>query len=269
MREESGIPNVCSLRGSDINLYPHYGKISMRLTKKVISGTDQLISVSNALKLVAGTVATPKREIRVIYNGCDLEMFSPDREIRNRLRRQLALTERDRAVIFVGSIARQKGIYELLEAFGRLKADYTGLRLILVGDGPDRNSAEEAVIRKGLADAVHFTGRQSGQNVRGYLNAADFLVLPTHAEGLPNVILEGMACGLPVIASHVGGIPEVVNEDTGVLAPPADAPGLTESIRHALEKNWDSAHIRKSMGRFTWERNVRSTVKVYAEVLRR
>ena len=75
LKDKYNIPLVCSMRGSDINLYPRYGKNSMRLTKKVLAGADRIVSVSNALKTAANTIAKPKKEIRVVYNGCDVNAF--------------------------------------------------------------------------------------------------------------------------------------------------------------------------------------------------
>ncbi|HHL22048.1 MAG TPA: colanic acid biosynthesis glycosyltransferase WcaL, partial [Aliiroseovarius sp.] len=131
--------------------------------------------------------------------------------------------------VFVGRLAAVKGLRVLLKAFEQARKTEPGLRLTLVGDGPDRAFLEEAA--RPLGDAVHFAGYQSQSAVAGILATADALVLPSFAEGVPVVLMEAMASGKPVIATRVAGVPELVeNGVSGFLVAPGNPDELAEKL---------------------------------------
>jgi len=267
------LPLVCSLRGSDIHTYPYTNKLVYRLTSRVISHADQILSVSNALRLSAEKIDKPKRQIEVIYNGCEIPDSVKNDGGRGELRTQLGISESDFAILFVGSIERDKGIYELINSFISLSAKYTHLHLILVGDGPDRQAVQNILTSGGTNRNVHVLGKRSHQEVFQWLKASDLFVLPTYNEGLPNALLEAMACGLPVIATKVGGIPEVVKDgENGILIEAKDVNVLYQAINKILT-NTDAA---KKMGKtahalieqeFSWQNNVQKMIKIYNKLI--
>ena len=134
-------------------------------------------------------------------------------------------------ILFVGRLAAVKGVPLLLEALAQLRATHPEARLTLVGDGPDRGAIEAQVARLGLGGLVDFTGYADEDGVAAHLARADLFVLPSFAEGVPVVLMEAMAARLPVIASRVAGVPElVIDGESGFLVPPGDVETLTARI---------------------------------------
>ncbi|WP_209425027.1 glycosyltransferase family 4 protein [Pararhodobacter sp. SW119] len=141
----------------------------------------------------------------------------------------------DQRVLFIGRLAAVKGVPLLLEAFARVAAVYPNARLTLVGDGPERAMLESLAMTLGLTETVHFAGYRSQEEVKALLNEADMLVLPSFAEGLPVVLMEALASRIPVIATQVAGVSELVRDgETGLLVPPGDVNGLVEALDRLL-----------------------------------
>lgn len=147
-------------------------------------------------------------------------------------------------LVFVGRLAPEKGMRLLLEALGRARAGGADLRLTVIGDGPDRQTLE--TMAAPLGKAVRFTGYQSQDEVAAHLAQGDIFVLPSFAEGVPVVLMEAMASGLPVITTRIAGIPELVEDGlSGLLVAPGDAAALAEAIlRLAADPG-----LRRQMGR--------------------
>jgi glycosyltransferase involved in cell wall biosynthesis len=138
-------------------------------------------------------------------------------------------------VLFVGRLAAVKGVPLLLEAFARVRADHPEARLTLVGDGPERASLQARATALGLQDAINFAGYRTQEEVAVFLEAADMLVLPSFAEGLPVVLMEALASRIPVIATPMAGVSELVQDGvTGLLVPPGDIDGLTDALDRLL-----------------------------------
>ena len=185
-----------------------------------------------------------EEKVRVIYNGVDTAAFrSAAPGERSVTRRALGLADDDVVLIAVGSLKPIKGVDVLLHALAGLVRKHPRLRLIVVGEGPDRSALENLARELSIADRVSFLGLRADVDV--VLRAADALVLPSRAEALPTVLLEAMATGLPVVATRVGGVPEIVEEGrSGVMVPPEDASALGS----VLDRVVTDAALRRSLG---------------------
>lgn len=169
-----------------------------------------------------------------------------------------AFASRDRAepsasfsVLTVARLEPRKGVAVLLDALERLRADGLDIRLTIAGDGPDRVALEAVVARRGLEAAVTMLGTVDQETVRRLCREADAFCLPSLAEGVPVVLMEGMAAGLPVIATRIAGIPELVeHEETGLLV----APGSAEELAAALARLESDGALRRSLGEAGRER---------------
>jgi colanic acid/amylovoran biosynthesis glycosyltransferase len=140
-------------------------------------------------------------------------------------------TERPVQVLCVGRLVPVKGQRLLLQALAAARADGHDLRLVLVGDGPDRASIEKEVADRGLADVVDVAGAQGVDGVQRAMGAADVFCLPSFQEGLPVVLMEAMATGLPVVTTRITGVPELVEDGvTGVLVTAGDVGALTAAL---------------------------------------
>lgn len=269
-----GLPVVVSLRGSDINIYPFRDRWTMKLTRKVLSEADRVLAVSNELAVVASTIATPLKPIETVYTGCDLDEFSFDAEARTTIRQRLCIPVGSVVLAFVGNLLKEKGADELMAAFCTLvKRGMDELQIVIVGAGVHQKEMMAAAENGGTGDKAHFVEQVPHKEIPAWLSASDIVVLPSWHEGLPNAIVEAMACERPVVATRVGGIPEVVEDGvSGVLVDRRDVRALTEAIGELVS----DATKRRTMGhagrriveqRFSWQENAEKTIKVYEEVL--
>jgi glycosyltransferase involved in cell wall biosynthesis len=148
-------------------------------------------------------------------------------------------------LLFVGRLAAIKGLLVLLDAVAALKPRHPGLRLVLVGDGPDRRALEARAAALGLGEAVEFTGYLSQAAVAQRVKGCDLFVLPSFAEGVPVVLMEAMAARRAVVATRVAGVAELVEDGVaGALVPPGDPVALAARIGALL----DDPGLRARMG---------------------
>ncbi|MFC1574683.1 glycosyltransferase family 4 protein [Gemmatimonadota bacterium] len=176
-------------------------------------------------------------------------------------------------VVFLGSLKRGKGVLDLLDAARLLNREFPTVQYRFVGAGPLKEKMTRAV-RQWDLENIHLEGTVDHDDLPAILNQATALVLPSYYEGLPNSILEAMACGIPVVASRAKGNPEVVRDgETGYLFDPGDVAGLAESIARIL-RNPEVGHKMGLAGRkvvereFTWETVAARFVRIYQETLR-
>jgi glycosyltransferase involved in cell wall biosynthesis len=210
----------------------------------------------------------PRAKISVIPNGVDYERYAhatPADLTR------FGVPRGSRVLLFVGRLDRQKGPYILLEAVGELFENHSDLHLVMVGDGPLSEELRAWTSERGFDSRIHFTGRQA--DVAGLMRAADLFVLPSQWEGLPNVVLEAMAAGTPVVARAVEGVRDLLEDGkSGVVVPLNGEPRLAEAIRGAL-KNLEQARAaaaeaqRFARERFTWPQVAAEYERLYAELL--
>jgi sugar transferase (PEP-CTERM/EpsH1 system associated) len=190
---------------------------------------DRIICVSQQVAdFAAQEIGLPPAKLTVIRNGIDIDQFTdlPDQQT---ARAMFGLPVPGKIMAAIGRPRPVKGFSYLLEAFAQIAADQPDLYLLFVGDGPEKRPLQTAAQQLPSANRVIFLGDQ--QEIPRLLAALDILVLPSLWEGLPNVVLEAMAAGLPVVATAVGGTPELVVEgETGLLVPPRDPATLAEAI---------------------------------------
>ncbi len=255
-----GLPLVAGARGSDLRVRD---SISRRLTRPVVQAARRLLVVSEDLGRVAvdDYGADPGR-IRVIPNGCDASVFHPAN--RAQARRALGLAEDTELVVYAGRLVPEKGLGELSVAFQTLLQDRPRLQLALVGEGPMQAQLEKMCA--GFATRVHMPGAQSPCEVARWMVASDLVTLPSYSEGHPNVLVEALACGRPVLATPVGGIPEVVTADTGVLVAARDPVALARGLTEVLARDWDEAALASRYSR-DWQQVARDTLLVCEEAL--
>ena len=255
-----GVPFVAGARGSDLRVRD---ALSRRLTVPVVRAADRLLVVSADLGRVAEREygADPAR-VRVIANGCDAAIFR--RQDRAAARDALGIAPDAEVVLYVGRLVIEKGLRELVDAVRALRAVRPRLELVLVGDGPMR--AALAAFAADPACGVRLAGAQSAGRVAEWMAASDLVALPSWSEGHPNVLVEALACGRPVLSCPVGGVPEVVDGDAGVLVPPRDAAALARGIDAVLARRWDEAALstRHSRG---WNEVAADTMTACREAL--
>jgi teichuronic acid biosynthesis glycosyltransferase TuaC len=240
-----GIPAVVGSIGSDLNRYAD--PASRWFTRVAMKRATFVVTKSEHLRQRAIQMGIDARKVRTIRNGCNPSVFHL--ADRSAARAQLAVDDKAELVLFVGRLDTAKGIEELLEAFALLASRRPNLRLAFVGDGPGGGHLRSKAKHLGLADRITLVGACLSQQVALWLAAANVLALPSYNEGYPNVVIEALSCGRPVIATNVGGILELVNEQSGILIAPRDSRALADAIETAMERNWDERSISEQFRR--------------------
>lgn len=257
------VPCVVGARGSDIHVR---AGLAARMTRRTLQRVDAMLTVSRAMRSkVVADFGVPAHRVHAVVNGIDTAVFHP--RDRGAMRARLGLPAEAGLVLYVGRFVRAKGMDELLEAFGRLAQDDPALHLALVGDGVMQDELAAAVRAAGWGGRVHMPGGMEPAQVAEWIGAADVLTLPSWSEGYPNVLVEALASGRPVVATAVGGAGEIVGDDGGVLVPPKDAGALADALRAVLDRRWDPAVLAASARR-GWDDVARDTLAVCEQVLR-
>jgi teichuronic acid biosynthesis glycosyltransferase TuaC len=240
------IPLVAMGIGSDIHSIAD--RISRMYTRTVLCDADFVVTVSEDLRQKALAMGASPGRSRAVVNGCDLSVF----HVRDRAaaRRQLKLDPESRIVLYIGRMDLRKGLRELVEASAKLRINRSDLQVYMVGEGPDRPQITQAIDAGSASSYIHTLPPCRPDDVALWMSAADLVTLPSYMEGCPNVVLEALACGRPVVATRVGGIPEIMSDACGRLIPPRDTSALAEALEAVLATTWDansiSAHWSRS-----------------------
>ena len=244
--KELKIPYIASAIGDHTNLY--YDKpdsIYYKYHREIFMGAEFVICVSEDLNRKVKTMTEDKVDAFTYYSGVDTEKFKPSYIVRNEYRKCFGYDEKDFLILFVGRLTKSKGIYELLNALRMLLNKDLSFKLLLVGPILENAKINKTIKILGVDSNIKFTGGVGHEEIKGYMNAADVFVLPSWMEGLPNVAMEACACELPVIASAVGGIPEIIDDkENGLLIRTQSVGDLFEQLRYVK----DNPDIVKSMG---------------------
>lgn len=242
------IPVVAQSIGSDINTSGD--SISAMHTRTVLRQSDFLVTVSGDLRTKAVAMGASPEKSRAVVNGCDLSVF----HVSDRLeaRQKLRIPPTAEAVVYIGRMDVKKGLRELIEAAAALHPHRPNLHVYLLGEGPDRPIIESAIQGNNAAGYIHALPACGFDDVAVWMTAADLITLPSYMEGCPNVVLEALACGRPVVATNVGGIPEIMGDECGRLVPPRNRVELARALASVLDRTWDAAAISAHRSR-SWD----------------
>jgi glycosyltransferase involved in cell wall biosynthesis len=260
-----GVPVVISARGTDINLFSRMPLIRP-LIRKALTRADGVIAVSDSLRRRMIELGVEPDKVAVIRNGVDREVFYP--RDRNEARRKLRLDPEAGVLVSVGALVPLKGVDRLIDAMALARdSDRNArLKLYVIGEGPRRAALESRIAGLGLADRVFLPGQREQSELADWYSAADLFCLASHREGCPNVVLEAMACGTPVIASDVGGVGELISRPGyGLLLPEPTAETFAGAISKALREDWDRNAIALEGRARSWEDVAGEILDYYAE----
>lgn len=258
--KEEGMPHVATALGCDVNR-AFNDSLMLKQLQKAFKDIDGFTSVSTEMKNKIVSSGVDEDKTRAILNGVDQDLFS----IQNKLecRAQLNLNSSDKTFLYIGRLSEEKGVSFLLDGFAAAVREQNVGVLYIVGDGDLREEMELQVKALGMKEHIIFVGGVAHQEIRSWLGAADFLCLPSKREGCPNVILESISTGTPVLASRVGAIPDLVDENNGVLFDAESSDSITLVIQEALNMNWDEVLVRKSINGLTWDRIAEQYIDAY------
>ncbi len=230
-------------------------------------GIDCIVAISESIRLQLQVCGIPASKIKTIYEGTDLSLYP------RRTASEPFPTDRPVVVGTVAYLSPEKGLRYLVEAASLIPDVHKRIRFVVVGDGECLQELTEQVEQRKLGDVFHFAGFHS--DTFQFMKSFDIFALPSLSEGLSSAILEAMATSLPIVATEVGGIPELVkNGDNGLLV----APGDPVALAHAIQYLVDHPDVAKRMGehgrdrmelQFTLERKIRETEQICSQLLDR
>jgi glycosyltransferase involved in cell wall biosynthesis len=261
--ERYDIPHYAKVLGTDVNRLIR-GEATSEKARDAIINSRKIICVSRSLQDALIAFGADPDKLAVIYNGVHREIFFP--MDKGELRRSFGIPESVKIVLYVGNVIREKGLKELVRAYSEVRKSVFPVktRLYLIGTGPFQPDLEKLMIACGINEYRTFLGALPHSEVAKWMNVADVLCLPSYSEGLPNVVNEALACGTTVVATSVGGIPELfVERGSLFLVPPRDATTLANSLEKALFHIPDRGTVHPL---FSWEENAESTRRLISEV---
>jgi teichuronic acid biosynthesis glycosyltransferase TuaC len=190
-------------------------------------------------------------KISVIGNGVDAKRFQP--LAREAARRALGLPERGPLVVSVGTLIPSKGHHLLIAALAEMAPRYPNIKAYILGEGGYRAELEELARGKDVQERVFLVGERPNEELQLWFNAADVSCLLSSREGWPNVLLESLACGTPVVSTRVGGVAEVIaSPDLGVLVE-SEVRSIADGLEAAVQRDWDRAALVRYARARTWE----------------
>jgi glycosyltransferase involved in cell wall biosynthesis len=259
------VPLVATVLGSDVNVLTR----KPALRSQILGGLSQarrVVAVSEALGDELVRLGLPRERIVVQHNGVDGNVFAI--ADRSAARAALGLPPDRSLVGYVGRLSHEKGIDVVVEAMGELvRREPRPVDLVVVGSGPMEQPLRARASALGLADRVRFAGHRGHEELPRWLSALDVFCLPSRSEGCPNVVLEALASGRPVVASAVGGVPELLRRDNGILVPPDRPAALAEALGQALDRTWDPEALRATVPSLSWDAVARTYRQLVEDVI--
>lgn len=262
-------PVVVTAMGSDINMLVdksiHGKNVKPHIIKKItltLKKADLIVAKSDYLKERVMEFGVSKDKVKVINNGVSEEQF-------HLLDKQgEALNEKKKIVLYVGNLLVEKGVVELIEAVEILSRKRDDFSLKLIGNGPFKKELSKLIEKLRLVKFVGLEGEKEHEEIPQWIHKSHVVCLPSYHEGFPNIVVESISCGRPVVASNIGGIPEIINDkELGILIPPRDPEKLAWALEEALDKEWNREEIAGSAARFYWDTILPKFEELYNELI--
>jgi teichuronic acid biosynthesis glycosyltransferase TuaC len=255
-----GVPAVVKLHGSDMNMIAKLPG-PRRLLRLALPRAARVVAVSRALADEARALGVADDRLAVVLNGVDADLFRP--RDRAAARRELGLPTGARFVLYVGNLKETKGVLDLAAAFERIGAAHPSIHLAVVGGGEARAALDALASR--WPGRVTLAGPRPLAEIPTWMAACDVLTLPSWAEGTPNVVLEALASGRRVVASSVGGIPDLITSDAfGELVPARDPAALAIALGRAALADYDADALARRAARGGWAESAAQLAAVLA-----
>jgi len=221
-----------------------------KIREKIVKWTKNLcdhttvVSQYTADKLEKRGVISSKN--KVITNGVNIEELTlEDKETKQQIKKELKLKKKEPIIIGAGSLTEQKGFSYLIKAIARLSDKYPNIFLMILGSGPKKDKLQQLIEKLGVEENVKLLGRQD--NVKDYLQLSNIFVLSSLWEGMPNVLLEAQAVGVPSVATKVSGVSEIIDEGkNGVMVEPQSKGALVDGIETILDQMDTEEAIKKA-----------------------
>ncbi|MBP6380123.1 MAG: glycosyltransferase [Sphingorhabdus sp.] len=248
--EALNLPFSIKARGADI----HYWSTVSGCREQIIEAAQKasgLLAVSDAIKADIAMLGVDANKIRVHRTGIDRALFDVPTEPHNMLRERLQVPIYEALLVSVGALIPRKGQAFTIEAMVKLP----DARLVLIGEGDDREMLEKMAHTLGVTDRVHFLGSLPHQEIAHYLQAADVAVLPSSSEGLANAWIEALACGTPLVVTDTGGVREVLRSNAAGRIVERNADAIATAIHELLVSPPHRETVAATVAEYSWEAN--------------
>lgn len=245
-------------------------RIYNRMDKFLLRFADRLVAVSKDMASKLHALGIPRRRVVTIYNAV-FEQGISSGEPPLDIRKEFKIPQEDKLIGVIGRLSPEKGQIYFLKSFSEVIKSFPRVTALIVGEGPDENKLKDFCTAKKLDDKVIFTGYQ--KDMTSIYKSLDLVVLPSLSEGMPNVALEGMLFGKPVIGTNTGGTPEViVDKKTGLLVPPEDPHSLARAVLELFKdekkmKTFSEKGRNLALENFSLEKRAKSIVELYRKLL--
>lgn len=261
--KRSKLPLITKIHGSDIHSIK--GSLRGRFTTWALDNSGKVVSVSNDLANQVHKMGISPNKTMTLYNGVDEQIFAPSNKRKARL--QLNIHSDNKILLYVGNLKKVKGADLLADTIAILRSTHSNIHLYIIGQGVLKSHIEKQLNVLNITSSVSFLGMLSQEQISSWMNAADLLVIPSRNEGVPNVMLEAMSCGLPVVATKVGGIPEIIRQGvTGTLCEAPISKLLAEALANSLETKWNPSSIIEIAGQYTWKNNTKRLLEQFEAI---
>jgi glycosyltransferase involved in cell wall biosynthesis len=259
-----GVPCVLTARGSDINLLPRHRGVREQIVT-ALQSADAIVAVSEALAERMRALGAPSARIHVVPNGIDRDLFHYGDMAAARAK--LRVFSDEKMLLSVGNLNELKGHALVIDAVERLRARGIRTRYHVIGAGEEQERLEARIATLGLGERVTLEGALPNERLRPWYQAASLFVLASSREGWPNVLNEALACGCPVAATKVGGVPEIIRHGQNGVLMERSPEAIADGIEQGLARDWDRRALAAAASRTGWNDVAERIVGLFASVL--
>ncbi|MCE5340423.1 MAG: glycosyltransferase [Planctomycetaceae bacterium] len=229
------IPICCVGAGSDVNSYPDINRSMYNRFVKICNEADMTFACGQ--KVASRIDSVSDKKTKLIHGVVDTKLFSPVKE-KSLLREKLKLPTDKKIALYVGTFKKAKGIYELIDAFDIIRRKNKDIILKICGYGIELDRMRKHIDDKDLNNTIEIVGEVDSNEINLWMQSSDVLILPSHTEGMPNVVMEAMSCGVPVVTTSVGGLPQAIGDCKGaILVEPREIKSLAAAVLKVFEDN--------------------------------
>jgi teichuronic acid biosynthesis glycosyltransferase TuaC len=246
------VPSIVSCMGSDVRIYAQRKSLK-QISHNTIWEANAIIVKSPSL---AKLLPFRKSTLHHVHNGVNISKFQNNKNIR------------DDEILFVGNLIIAKGVFELLRAFTKVREKIPSIRLTLIGSGKEKANIERFIKKSNMQESVRLLGTVNQDDLVGYYQRSRLTCLPSYQEGTPNVVMESISCGTPVVGSNIDGIADIIVDTVGVLCNPKSTMDLYNKLMYSLNKIWDYQLIRNyAEQKLDHKKQAKKIFKIYQKSL--
>jgi glycosyltransferase involved in cell wall biosynthesis len=261
LKEKYKVPLVVTGHGFDVYKLPFKNEFWKKKTKEILEKVDYITTVSQFNRNCLEEIGIRRSKINIIANGYTADIFAPaDKKL---ARKELGIDSHSKVLLSVGNLEKIKGYDLLIKSIDKIKGDYSDLKVYILGSGSQYKQLKKLISVLGLESIVFLMGAKPHDQISKWMNASDLFIISSRVESFSVVLLESLACGVPVVGTKVGVIPEVLSPDSGFVVETNNIEQLSQAIDRALKNNWNSKKIVKVAEGYSWDSIVREYINLY------